>query len=57
MSIRRDMGHKFDISSHSYLTIVKLGLADIVIQLKSSLACKTKMGYLRLNYNYKIIQV
>jgi|GEM_PF-1447166 hypothetical protein len=57
MSIRRDMGHKFDISSHSYLTIVKLGLADIVIQLKSSLACKTKMGYLRLHYNYKIIQV
>jgi hypothetical protein len=57
MSIRRDMGHKFDISSHSYLTIVKLGLADIVIHLKSSLACKTKMGYLRLHYNYKIIQV
>ncbi|EGL54054.1 hypothetical protein MAMP_00149 [Methylophaga aminisulfidivorans MP] len=39
---------------HTY-SIVKLGLADIVIQLKSSLACKTKMGYLRLKYN--IIQV
>jgi hypothetical protein len=57
MSIRRDMGHKFDISSHSYLTVVNLQFAEMIIQLKSSLACNTKMGYLRVHYNYKIIQV
>ncbi|BDZ74084.1 hypothetical protein GCM10025856_18030 [Methylophaga marina] len=51
------MGHKFDISSHSYLTVVNLQFAEMIIQLKSSLACNTKMGYLRVHYNYKIIQV